>query len=345
METSTTSSSPVSFPKETNPATAGIIPVQEDISHYRLAGFWRRYIAVLIDAFILFLGLIIIMIPVVLLSGDKSDSSLTFSFFRGAYQLASYLVAPFYMTFFIYKYGATPGKMAMHIKVVTNSNEKMTIGKAFMREVVGKFLSRFFGSLGFLWTLFDEKRQTWHDKIAHTFVIDTRKVTPEELATWKTHQKSYLPEVLMLSAFPYFLMFLIVLVAKYFLPGILENLRFLDEETINLILRALTIISVTLLLTSVAETVTGLVLFDKRKMTPFLSDSGKKLGVGVYIGVQIISFILILVTTIFGIMHIVSHLPSLMNPSSSRSYSNFNPNSPIFNANYPDTTLPDSTAY
>lgn len=70
------------------------------------------------------------------------------------------------------KYGATLGKMALGIKVV-NQDTKQNLGvvEAFLREVVGKFLSQLVLFLGYLWMLWDPHKQTWHDKIAKSIVI------------------------------------------------------------------------------------------------------------------------------------------------------------------------------
>jgi uncharacterized RDD family membrane protein YckC len=69
-------------------------------------------------------------------------------------------------------YGATLGKIAMRIRVVTiglldNPNYLESFLRATMR-VAGESL--FY--LGLIWAMFDPDRQGWHDKAAKTLVID-----------------------------------------------------------------------------------------------------------------------------------------------------------------------------
>jgi uncharacterized RDD family membrane protein YckC len=65
----------------------------------------------------------------------------------------------------------TFGKIAMGIKVVDENGIRMSLNKSFRRNI-SKILSYFVLSLGFIWILFDKKKQGWHDKINRTFVIN-----------------------------------------------------------------------------------------------------------------------------------------------------------------------------
>ena len=77
-----------------------------------------------------------------------------------------------YYTFFIHKYGYTIGKMIMKIEVVdVNSLAIPTFKQAFFRGIT-RIISESAFYLGYLWGIFDPQRQTWHDKIAKTIVID-----------------------------------------------------------------------------------------------------------------------------------------------------------------------------
>ncbi len=66
--------------------------------------------------------------------------------------------------------GQTLGNKIMHIRVVSLSETPITIQQALLR-FVGFFLSEIVFFLGFMWILFDKKRQGWHDKLAKTVVI------------------------------------------------------------------------------------------------------------------------------------------------------------------------------
>ena len=44
------------------------------------------------------------------------------------------------------------------------------VGRAALREIVGKFVSAVAMLLGFLWVAWDPDKQSWHDKMAGTHV-------------------------------------------------------------------------------------------------------------------------------------------------------------------------------
>lgn len=71
--------------------------------------------------------------------------------------------------------GRTLGKIAMGTKVVNEDGIAPSLLTAFMREVIGKFISAIVLYLGFIWIIFDSKFQGWHDKIASTYVIKVEK--------------------------------------------------------------------------------------------------------------------------------------------------------------------------
>jgi len=83
------------------------------------------------------------------------------------------IIGIIYPIYFIGKFGATPGKKAMKIKVVeVNSNQNPGYLKAFLRETIGKFISSLIFFVGYLWVIWDKDKQAWHDKIAGTVVVN-----------------------------------------------------------------------------------------------------------------------------------------------------------------------------
>ncbi|MEL7221471.1 MAG: RDD family protein, partial [Bacteroidota bacterium] len=66
---------------------------------------------------------------------------------------------------------ATFGKQYMQLQVVDQDGEQLSLGKAAGRNV-SKILSQMFWCLGFLWSFWDSDRQTWHDKIVKTYVVE-----------------------------------------------------------------------------------------------------------------------------------------------------------------------------
>lgn len=67
--------------------------------------------------------------------------------------------------------GYTVGKKIMGIRVVSQNGGKIDWVRAFVRSV-SKVLSGMFFCLGYLWMLWDDKSQTWHDKLAETYVVE-----------------------------------------------------------------------------------------------------------------------------------------------------------------------------
>ena len=71
----------------------------------------------------------------------------------------------------------TFGKYIMGIKVVDENGDRLTLQRSIKRSS-SKILSYVVMLLGFIWILFDKKRQGWHDKLNKTFVV-TKDYTPK----------------------------------------------------------------------------------------------------------------------------------------------------------------------
>ena len=71
----------------------------------------------------------------------------------------------------------TFGKSAMGIKVVDENGNRLTLLKAIGRNC-SKIISYLVVFLGFLWILFDKKKQGWHDKICKTMVVEENSASP-----------------------------------------------------------------------------------------------------------------------------------------------------------------------
>lgn len=65
--------------------------------------------------------------------------------------------------------GQTPGKRLMGVRIVRTGGERLRFGNALRRELAYVLSGILF--LGFLWILFDNKRQGLHDKLAGTVVV------------------------------------------------------------------------------------------------------------------------------------------------------------------------------
>jgi uncharacterized RDD family membrane protein YckC len=67
-------------------------------------------------------------------------------------------------------WGRTLGKMALGLRVVGPDGNNPSFWRAALRDSIGKFISGLVLGLGYFWMIWDEGQQTWHDKIAGTYV-------------------------------------------------------------------------------------------------------------------------------------------------------------------------------
>lgn len=122
------------------------------MDNQQLAGSGQRFIAFLIDAIIL--GLIGALL------GNSSDT-----------RAVSMIVgAAYYIFFWVKQDGQTLGKKAMKIKVIRTDGKPIDWMTGVLRYV-GYIVSGIPLLLGYIWILFDSKKQGWHDKIANTYVV------------------------------------------------------------------------------------------------------------------------------------------------------------------------------
>jgi predicted Zn finger-like uncharacterized protein len=161
------------------------IDEQVETSTMTYAGFWRRLGAYLIDGIVV--GIImkistgVMMIPLsryfsnIYLSNDPHQLEAMVPSMMiilvTSMLVGMSLQALYFILMWGYR-GATLGKMALKIKIVHTGGSDISYGSAFLRYI-GTIISGIPLCLGYLWMLWDDKKQTWHDKIASTCVIRT----------------------------------------------------------------------------------------------------------------------------------------------------------------------------
>jgi uncharacterized RDD family membrane protein YckC len=74
-------------------------------------------------------------------------------------------------------YGWTPGKAALGVRVMREDAHRPGLVHGAARYI-GKFVSSIPLLLGYLWMLWDPRRQTWHDKFAATYVVRVPREGP-----------------------------------------------------------------------------------------------------------------------------------------------------------------------
>lgn len=84
--------------------------------------------------------------------------------------LTGFLLGLGYFWFFLaFNAGQTPGKMLMNVRVIKTDGSPIRHSDAVLRYL-GYILNDLCFS-GWLWALFDNHTQGWHDKIACTYVV------------------------------------------------------------------------------------------------------------------------------------------------------------------------------
>lgn len=138
------------------------------------ANVMPRFGALMLDSllFALLFGLILLVeVGVALAQSGGGEISDTMAAIIGLTLIfGGYLFLPVYMTWFMGRYGATPGKMALKLKVVRGDGSKLTYLRAFGRTL-GFLLSCNTMYLGFLVAFFDSEKRTLHDIICDTRVV------------------------------------------------------------------------------------------------------------------------------------------------------------------------------
>lgn len=149
----------------------------------RYAGFWRRFVAHLIDQIVIGVVAFMVFLPALALLGLGIGAGMMEET-EGAIGLviaaiAAYLTAILMIVVLQWLYyalmessnkQATLGKLALGIIVTDLSGNRVTFGRATGRYF-GKILSGMIFSIGFIMAAFTEKKQALHDMIASCLVV------------------------------------------------------------------------------------------------------------------------------------------------------------------------------
>ncbi|WP_367380470.1 RDD family protein [Stenotrophomonas cyclobalanopsidis] len=141
------------------------------------AGFWKRFAAYLIDYFILLIpswiiGMILgvgIGVGMGAAGGGDTATGLVAQLVSGLAGL--FISLAYYGWFHASAGGATPGKMAIGIKVVRGNGERLTLGRSIGRYFA-TILSSIILCIGYLMAAFTDRKQALHDMVCDTVVVD-----------------------------------------------------------------------------------------------------------------------------------------------------------------------------
>ena len=138
--------------------------------NFEYVGFWKRFIAFLIDVFIL----TVITVPLLLAIYGRSYIKLVQEGggIAGVWDFLIQYVLPTIAVIVFWRYrGATPGKMAISARIV----DAKTGGRPSTARLVVRYFAYIVSTLplflGFIWIGIDRRKQGFHDKIAGSVVV------------------------------------------------------------------------------------------------------------------------------------------------------------------------------
>jgi len=151
------------------------------------AGFWQRFLALIIDSIIIGIARSIIVVPILAAIGlnfasefENSELIESGDIFKllgtviaaaAALSAISTVISVLYFSFMeSSKYQASVGKLALGLIVTDMEGNRIDFGKALLRNI-GKLVSAIILFIGYIMAAFTDKKQALHDMIASTLVI------------------------------------------------------------------------------------------------------------------------------------------------------------------------------
>jgi uncharacterized RDD family membrane protein YckC len=180
---------PGQYPTPPPPAYPGTTyyagPQQGPAPGIAYAGFWIRFVALLIDEIILLVPLVIVFFATegstitnyanCVQSGELTTvCSSAYLGSLGLFELVAFGASAVYSILLWALFGGTLGQRMLGLHVVdAATGQNIGLGRSIGRYA-GFVISGIALDIGFIWAAFDPRKQGWHDKIASTFVV--RKV-------------------------------------------------------------------------------------------------------------------------------------------------------------------------
>jgi uncharacterized RDD family membrane protein YckC len=144
--------------------------MQNNSNNLQLASMRSRAFAFVIDDLLVTVIIMIIFWENIIALSDDMEAMM--------FLMKTDLVMPLialkvtYLTFFVWYYGATIGKIIAKIRVIdVNSWERVSLFSSFLRSI-GRIFSEMFFYAGFLIGFFNEGRKTFHDITGKTLVVN-----------------------------------------------------------------------------------------------------------------------------------------------------------------------------
>ncbi len=153
--------------------SAGMATYATGTTAWRYGGFWIRFLARIIDSIVLGIARAIIILPISVIfglsAGPGGDNAMGIATLLATIPI-SIALSVAYEAYFLSTRGATPGKMALGLKVVTAEGGPISVGLAIGRYFA-MYLSAFTLMIGYIMAGFDSQKRALHDYICGTRVI------------------------------------------------------------------------------------------------------------------------------------------------------------------------------
>ena len=137
-----------------------------DLTNCPAAGFGRRLGAIFYDLIVLLGILFIAALPLPLIDAFTQEMVLAV-FFKQAYILG---VKFLYLGGFWVYGGQTVGMKAWRLRIICQNGQPLSWKRALTRYL-SACLSVASCGLGFIWAVFDSKKQAWHDRLSGTYLV------------------------------------------------------------------------------------------------------------------------------------------------------------------------------
>lgn len=174
---------PLEAPRQEQADELAAPPAAAAPPEIRQASILKRWLAIVCDGFLVAIVTVLLLavggglteLDAAISSADEAALSQALAAFQSNTLTVNLLVSAVYNVVLMVMFnGQTLGKVILRLRVVKKRGGRISILDALLRNVFGYMISQIF-LLGFLWALFDDEQQTWHDKMAGTVVVEERR--------------------------------------------------------------------------------------------------------------------------------------------------------------------------
>lgn len=143
----------------------------EQTSQREYANILTRLGAILIDGLLIIPFYIPVMLISVKLETEPGKSLPTYAMIILIASVVAALVFGIWNTIVrMGKTGQSLGRKFLNIAVLSSEGKPIGTGAAFLREIIGRWISGMVCYIGYLNALWDKDNQMWHDKMAKCYV-------------------------------------------------------------------------------------------------------------------------------------------------------------------------------